>query len=146
MAFLYLSECTDARLWCVYLIENVQKEILEAILDTLPVEFSFIDENDAVCMFNKNGDRIFPRPRSVIGRKVQDCHPKKSLHKVQQILDEMKAGTRDVAEFWIDHRGMKVYIRYFAVRDKDEKYLGCLEVSQDITDIQRIKGEKRLLT
>ena len=128
------------------MIENVEREILEAILDTLPVEFSFIDETDTVRIFNKNGDRIFPRPRSVIGKRVQDCHPKKSLHKVQQILDEMKSGTRDVAKFWIDHGGMKVYIRYFAVRDKDGGYLGCLEVSQDITDIQKIKGEKRLLT
>jgi PAS domain S-box-containing protein len=128
------------------MIENVSKETLEAILDALPVEFSFIDEDDAVRIFNKDGDRIFPRPRSVIGRRVQDCHPPKSLHKVQQIIDEMKAGTRDVAEFWIDHRGRKVLIRYFAVQNKDGKYLGCLEASQDITDLQKIKGEKRLLT
>lgn len=128
------------------MIENVDKETLEVILDTLPVEFSFVDENDVVRLFNKDGDRIFPRPRSVIGRRVQDCHPEKSLHKVQQILDEMKAGTRDVAEFWIDVKGMKVHIRYFAVRDKDAKYLGCLEVSQDITGLQKITGEKRLLT
>jgi len=74
------------------MIENVKKEVLEALLDSLPVEFSFIDGNDEVRLFNKDGDRIFPRPRSVIGRRVQDCHPKKSLHKVQQILDEMKAG------------------------------------------------------
>ena len=128
------------------MIENVEKEVLEALLDALPVEFSFIDGNDEVRIFNKDGDRIFPRPRSVIGRRVQDCHPRKSLHKVQHILDEMKAGTRDSAEFWIDHRGMKIHIRYFAVRDKTGKYMGCLEVSQDITDIQKIKGEKRLLT
>jgi PAS domain S-box-containing protein len=128
------------------MIENVSKETLEKILNTLPVEFSFVDEDDAVRIFNKNGDRIFPRPRSVIGRKVQDCHPGKSLHKVQQIIDEMKAGERDVAEFWIDHAGMKVYIRYFAVRGGDGGYLGCLEVSQDITSLQKIEGEKRLLT
>lgn len=128
------------------MIENVDKETLEAILDALPVEFSFIDADDAVRVFNKDGDRIFPRPRSVIGRKVQDCHPRKSLHKVQQILDEMKVGTRDVAEFWIDHRGMKVHIRYFAVRDGDGVYMGCLEVSQDITELQKIEGEKRLLS
>ena len=128
------------------MIENVSKETLETILDTLPVEFSFIDDTDTVRIFNKNGDRIFPRPRSVIGRRVQDCHPSKSLHKVQQIIDEMKAGNRDVAEFWIDHKGIKVFIRYFAVRSKDGKYLGCLEVSQEITQIQKIKGEKRLLT
>jgi len=128
------------------MIENLSKETLETILDTLPMEFSFIDETDTVRIFNKNGDRIFPRPRSVIGRKVQDCHPNKSLHKVQQIIKEMKAGTRDVAEFWIDHKEMKVHIRYFAVRGKDGKYLGCLEASQDISGIQKIKGEKRLLT
>ncbi len=128
------------------MIENVSKETLEILLDTLPVEFSFVDDTDTVRIFNKNGDRIFPRPRSVIGRRVQDCHPGKSLHKVQQIINEMKAGSRDVAEFWIDHKGMKVFIRYFAVRGKDGKYLGCLEVSQDITGIQKIEGEKRLLS
>jgi len=127
------------------MIENLSKETLEAVLNSLPIEISFVDEDDVVRYFNKDGDRIFPRPRSVIGRKVQDCHPRKSVDKVQQILEEMKAGTRDVAEFWIDLGGRKVYIRYFAVRDADANYLGCLEVSQDITDIQKIKGEKRLL-
>ena len=128
------------------MIENITKKTLEAILDTLPIEFSFIDHNDTVRIFNKNGDRIFPRPRTVIGRKVQDCHPPKSLHKVQQIIQEMKTGTRDTAEFWIDHRDRKIHIRYLAVRDKQDRYLGCLEASQDITDIQKITGERRLLT
>lgn len=127
------------------MIENLSKETLEAMLNTLPVEISFVDEDDVVRYFNKDGDRIFPRPRSVVGMRVQNCHPRKSVHKVQQILDEMKAGTRDSAAFWIDLKGMKVYIRYFAVRDSDGKYLGCLEASQDITEIQKIKGEKRLL-
>ena len=124
---------------------NIGKEVLDAVLNALPVEISFVDENDTVRYFNKNGDRIFPRPPAVIGRKVQDCHPKKSLHKVNQILDDFKNNKRSSAEFWIDLKNRKVYIRYFAVRDKNGKYLGCLEVSQDITDIQKIKGEKRLL-
>ncbi|MCW3989800.1 MAG: PAS domain-containing protein [Candidatus Bathyarchaeota archaeon] len=128
------------------MFDNVSKETLEIILHTLPVEFSFVDDTDTVRIFNKNGDRIFPRPRSVIGKRVQDCHPSKSLHKVQQIIDEMKTGARDAADFWINYKGMKVSIRYLAVRDKDGKYLGCLEVSQDITDLQKIDGEKRLLT
>jgi len=128
---------------CV-MIENLSKETLEAVLDTLPVEISFVDEDDVVRYFNKDGDRIFPRPRSVIGMKVQNCHPRRSVDKVQKILDEMKAETRDSAEFWIDLKGMKVYIRYFAVRD-DGKYLGCLEVRQDTAEIQKITGEKRLL-
>lgn len=124
---------------------ELNKEILGAVLNTLPVEISFVDENDTVRYFNKDGNRIFPRPPSVIGRKVQDCHPKKSLHKVNQILDDFKNNRKNVAEFWIDLNNRKIYIRYFAVRDKNGNYLGCLEVTQDITKIQTIKGEKRLL-
>jgi len=119
--------------------------VLGRVLDALPFEFSYVDADDRVRLFNKNGDRIFPRPPGVIGRRVQDCHPSKSVHRVQQILDEMKAGERDSAEFWIDLNDRKIHIRYFAVRESGE-YMGCLEVSQDITEIQRIKGEKRLLT
>jgi len=124
---------------------EVTEEVLGRVLDALPFEFSYVDEDDRVRLFNKNGDRIFPRPPGVIGRRVQDCHPSKSVHKVQQILDEMKAGQRDTAEFWIDLKDRKIHIRYFAVRENGG-YRGCLEVSQDITDLQRIKGEKRLLT
>jgi len=111
----------------------------------MPIEISFIDENDVVRYFNKNGDRIFPRPRSGIGRKVQNCHPKKSVHIVNKLLGEMKTGERDSAQFWINLKGRKIYIRYFAVRDRDGNYLGCLEATQDITDIKKIEGERRLL-
>jgi len=127
------------------MIENLSQDVFETILNTLPVEISFVDENDVVRYFNKNGDRIFPRPRSVIGRRVHDCHPKKSVHIVDRLLNEMKDKKRDVAEFWIDLKGRIIYIRYFAVRDGDGEYLGCLEVSQDITEIKNIEGEKRLL-
>ena len=108
---------------------EVSEEILGRVLDSLPFEFSFVDADDRVRLFNKNGDRIFPRPPGVIGRRVQDCHPSKSVHKVQQILDEMKAGKRDSAEFWIDFKDRKIHIRYFAVRENGE-YMGCLEVSR----------------
>jgi PAS domain S-box-containing protein len=127
------------------MLENIDVDVLEVILNTLPVEVSFINANDEVVYFNKNGDRIFPRPRSIIGRKVQQCHPQTSLHKVIEILDAFKRGTREVAEFWITLKGRQIYIRYFPVKDKDGNYLGTLEVSQDITDIKKIEGEKRLL-
>jgi PAS domain S-box-containing protein len=127
------------------MIENLKPEVIEAMLNAMPIEISFVDENDEVRYFNKNGDRIFPRPRSIVGRKVQQCHPPKSVHKVLQILEAFKKGERDVAEFWINLKGRQLYIRYFAVRDKDGKYLGTLEASQDITDIKKIEGEKRLL-
>jgi PAS domain S-box-containing protein len=127
------------------MIENLKPEIIEVVLDSMPIEISFVDENDEVKYFNKNGDRIFPRPRSIVGKKVQQCHPQKSVHKVLQILEAFKNGKKDAAEFWINLKGRQIYIRYFAVRDKDGNYLGTLEVSQDITDIKKIEGEKRLL-
>lgn len=124
---------------------ELNKEILGAVLNTLPVEITFVDKDDTVRYFNKDGNRIFPRAPAVLGKKVQDCHPKKSLHKVNQILDDFKNNRRDFAEFWIDLGNRKIYIRYFAVKDRNGNYLGCLEVTQDITEIQTIKGEKRLL-
>lgn len=127
------------------MIENLQPEIIEAMLDALPVEISFVDENDEVRYFNKNGDRIFPRPRGIIGRKVEQCHPQKSVHIVKKILADFRDKKRKSAEFWIDLRGRKVYIRYFPVWDKAGTYRGCIEVTQDITDVQKITGEKRLL-
>ena len=124
---------------------KVSEDTLAILLDALPFEFSFVDSDDRVQLFNKNGDRIFPRSESVIGLKVQNCHPHKSVDKVEKILEEMKAGEREHADFWINLKDKKVQIRYFAVRDPEGKYLGCLEVSQDITEIQKIEGEKRLL-
>ena len=127
------------------MLEAFSTETLEAILDTLPVEVSFVDETDTVRYYSKGDKRIFKRTPAVIGRKVQNCHPKQSLHKGEQVMSDLKSGKRDVAEFWIDLHGRKIYIRYFAVRDKAGKFLGTLEVTQDITDIQKITGEKRLL-
>lgn len=124
---------------------SLSREELEALLDSLPVDITFVDKEDTVRYFNRFEDRIFKRPKAVIGRKVQLCHPKKSLHKVEQILSDFKNKKRDVAEFWINLNGRLIYIRYFAVRDRNGDYLGCLEVTQDITDIKRIEGEKRLL-
>lgn len=124
---------------------KVSEDTLAILLDALPFEFSFVDSDDKVQLFNKNGDRIFPRSKSVIGLKVQNCHPHKSVDKVEKILEEMKAGEREHADFWINLKDKKIQIRYFAVRDPEGKYIGCLEVSQDITEIQKLEGEKRLL-
>ena len=127
------------------MIENLSKEQLKGILETIPIEISFVDENDLVKFWNKHETRIFKRPLSVIGKSVQNCHPKRSLDKVNQILSDFKSGKRDSAEFWINLGDKKVYIRYFAVRNKNGKYLGTLEATQDITEIKKIEGEKRLL-
>lgn len=121
------------------------KDEIDTILNTLPIDITFVSKEDQVKYFNKFGKRIFARPKSTIGRKVQQCHPKKSVHKVNEILQAFKTGKRDVAEFWINLQDRLIHIRYFAVRNKNEDYLGVLEVSQDITDIKKIKGEKRLL-
>ena len=121
------------------------REEIEAILNTLPVDITFVDAEDTVRYFNKAEGRIFVRTKSVIGRKVQMCHPQKSVHIVNKILDSFRSGKKDVAEFWIQMGERLVHIRYFAVRDKDGRYLGTLEVTQDLTDIKKIEGEKRLL-
>ncbi|NIN66643.1 MAG: DUF438 domain-containing protein [Anaerolineae bacterium] len=121
-------------------------EQVEAVFNALPVDITFVDHDDRVRYFNQSEERIFPRTRAVIGRNVQQCHPEKSVHVVNQILDDFKSGSRDAAEFWIDLKGRLVHIRYYPVRNATGDYLGCLEVTQDITDIKRIEGEKRLLS
>jgi DUF438 domain-containing protein len=118
---------------------------LEAMLNVLPVDVSFVDASGKVAYFNQTPKRIFPRSVSVIGRSVQNCHPPQSVHKVTAILEAFRKGERDRAEFWINLNGRFVSIRYFAVRDKERNYLGCLEVSQDLTDLRALEGERRLL-
>jgi PAS domain S-box-containing protein len=124
---------------------NLTKEEIEAILNTLPIDITFVDKDDTVKFFNKAEKRIFVRTKAILGRKVQLCHPQKSIHIVNRILEAFKKGEKDVAEFWINKDGHLIYIRYFAVRDKNGKYLGTIEVTQDITDLKKIEGEKRLL-
>jgi len=118
---------------------------IEAIFDNLPVDITFIDNEDTVRYFNQAPGRIFVRSEAIIGRKVQNCHPQKSVHVVNRILDDFKSGKRDEASFWIDLPGKTAYIRYFPVKDKDGSYLGTIEVSQDIKPIRELNGEKRLL-
>jgi DUF438 domain-containing protein len=118
---------------------------INAMLKHLPLDVSFVNTEDEVMYYSDTKERFFPRSPAVIGRKVQHCHPPKSVHVVQQIVDAFRSGKKDSADFWINLRGRTVYIRYFAVRDDAGAYLGTLEVSQDITEIQRLKGERRLL-
>ena len=127
------------------MLEKFSAETLEAIFDALPLDVTFVDETDTVRYYSKGDGRIFKRTPGVIGRKVQNCHPHYSLSKVNEVIRDLKSGKRNIAEFWIDFNGRKIYIRYFAVRDKAGKYLGILEVTQDITDIKKIEGVKRLL-
>ena len=124
---------------------TLSKDELEAILNTLPADLTFVDKEDTVRYFSKSEKRIFVRTKAIIGRKVQQCHPQKSIHIVNKILDSFKSGKKDVAEFWIQKDNRLVHIRYFPVRNKDGKYLGTIEVTQDITDLKKIEGEKRLL-
>jgi len=122
------------------------REVLAAILNTLPVELSFIDHEDRVRYFShEHGAKIFGRTRGAIGTAVQNCHPPKSLHLVERILADFKAGRRDEAEFWIDMNSRKIHIRYWPVRGDDGRYLGTLEGVQDVTGIRQLDGQRRLL-
>jgi len=133
------------------MIGKLPEDILQAVLETIPLEFSVIDGNEKVLAWNKHSLRIFKRPEAVVGRNVRDCHPKKSLVKVEQILKEMKAGKREKARFYIDlpvgpnQEKQKVLIEYYALRNAQGTYLGCLEASQNIGELQKLSGEKRLL-
>ncbi len=120
-------------------------EEISSILNTLPVDITFVDKDDKVKYYSNNENRIFIRTKAVIGRKVQQCHPQKSIHIVERILEEFKKGERKVAEFWINLNERLIHIRYFPVYSRENQYLGCIEVTQDVTDIQKLKGEKRLL-
>ncbi|RJO63062.1 MAG: DUF438 domain-containing protein, partial [Myxococcales bacterium] len=111
----------------------------------LPLDLSFVDENDEVRYYSGGEERIFPRSPAVIGRKVQNCHPPKSLDMVNRILDAFRKGEREVAEFWIPFHGRFVHIRYIALRDAKGAYRGTLEITQDVTAIRELQGERKLL-
>ena len=126
---------------------GVERDVMAAILNTLPVELSFVDKDDKVRYFShENGAKIFPRTRGVIGTAVQNCHPEKSVHLVNRILADFKAGKRSMAEFWIEMGGRFIHIRYFPVRGPQGDYLGTLEVVQDAAGIRALTGERRLLS
>ncbi len=118
---------------------------IDLMLTHLPVDITFVDEFDRVRYFTKGRERIFDRSPSIIGREVVKCHPPQSVDKVVQILDDFRSGKRDVAEFWIQMGGQFIHIRYFALHDSEGAYKGCIEVSQNVTHIRALAGEKRLL-
>ncbi|NNL41484.1 MAG: DUF438 domain-containing protein [Desulfobacterales bacterium] len=124
---------------------NMTLEQINLVLTHLPVDLTFVDENDRVAYYSEGPERIFPRSPAIIGREVRNCHPPKSVHQVNKILDAFKSGSRDTAEFWIELGGKFIYIRYFAVRDTNGYYRGTLEVSQDLTKIRKLEGQQRLL-
>lgn len=101
---------------------------INLLFQIMPFDLTFVDENDRVAFYNRGEERVFPRSAGVIGREVRFCHPPKSVDTVLRILDEFKAGRKDLAEFWINFRGKVVHIRYFAVRDADKRYRGVIEV------------------
>lgn len=124
---------------------ELSPEQIDLLLTHLPMDITFVNEKDEVAYYSATRERIFPRSPGVIGRKVQKCHPPKSVHVVERILEEFKAGRREAAEFWIRMAGKLILIRYYPVRDRGGRYRGTLEVTQDVTGIRELEGERRLL-
>jgi DUF438 domain-containing protein len=120
-------------------------EQINLLLKFMPVDITYVDENDIVIFYNRGENRVFPRSAGIIGREVKFCHPPKSVDQVLTILREFKAGRRDEAEFWITFKGKFIHIRYFAIRDDEGVYKGVIEVSQDVTHIRALEGQQRLL-
>ena len=121
-------------------------EQVNLIYKHLPIDISFVDENELVCFYSDTDHRIFPRSKNVIGREVMNCHPRKSAHIVREVIDKLRSGEQDKAEFWINKPGLFIYIIYVAVRDKDGKFRGVLEMMQDCTHIRALEGSQTLLT
>ena len=124
---------------------KVNVEQIKLIFNHLPVDITFVDENNKVCYFSTPPKRIFPRTTAIIGREVSNCHPPESVHVVEQIVESFRSGEKDQADFWIKMRGEYILIQYFAVRDENGNYKGVIEVSQEISGIKALEGEKRLL-
>ena len=120
-------------------------EQIDLMLRALPVDITFVDENDKVAYYSDTKDRIFRRSPAIIGKEVQNCHPQKSVHIVNQIVQAFKDKTKDVAEFWIQKEGLFVHIHYFPVYDAEGKYRGVIEVSQELSKQRALEGERRLL-
>ncbi|MCK3683129.1 PAS domain-containing protein [Maribellus sp. YY47] len=120
-------------------------EQISLIFNHLPVDITYVDENNKVQYFSTPPKRIFPRTTAIIGREVKNCHPPESVHVVERIVESFRSGEKDQASFWIKMKGEFILIRYFAVRDQAGQYKGVIEVSQEISDIQSLEGEKRLL-
>ncbi len=124
---------------------NLSVEQIKMLFNHLPVDITFVDEFDKVQYFSTPKKRIFPRTKAIIGRDVHNCHPKESVHVVEKIVEAFKAGKKDSASFWITMKGERLLIQYFAIRDEKGNYKGVVEVSQEISEIQRLTGENRLL-
>lgn len=121
-------------------------EQINLIYQHLPVDISFVDENELVRFYSDTNHRIFPRSKNVIGREVMNCHPRKSVHIVREVIDKLRSGEQDKAEFWINKPNLFIYITYIAVRDKEGKFRGVLEMMQDCTHIRALEGSQTLLT
>lgn len=133
----------------MFMFDRMDEKLVRSVMEAIPAEITVIDANDEVVAWNRHENRLFHRPMTSMGLNFRKCHPAHSLAKVEQIVAEMKAGTRQKARFWIrakvgDERHL-VLIEFFALHDESGKYLGCLEVTQDIEEQQHLKGERRLL-
>ena len=121
-------------------------EQINLIYQHMPVDLSYVDENELVCFYTDTKHRVFPRSKNVIGREVKNCHPKASVHIVEEIIKKFRSGEQDKAEFWINKPDLFIYIIYYAVRDENGKFRGVLEMMQDCTHIRSLQGSQTLLT
>jgi len=136
----------------MFLFDRMDVKLVQSLLETIPMELTVIDANDEVIAWNKHDTRLFHRPTSSMGINFRECHPKESLDKVERIVAEMKAGTRQKASFWIhlqvpydQTKKHLILIEFFALRDPSGKYIGCVECTQDVEEIRGLSGERRLL-
>lgn len=133
------------------LFDQMNERLVQAMIEALPIEITVIDSNDEVIGWNKHDNRLFRRPHTSMGLNFRECHPKESLSKVEQIVSDMRQGKREKARFWIDlqtkndAKKHKILIEFYALRDHDGSYLGCMECTQDVEEIRHLEGQRRIL-
>ena len=121
-------------------------EQINLVYKHMPVDFSYVDENEIVRFYTDTDHRVFPRSKNVIGRDVKNCHPRTSVHLVEEIIDKFRRGEQDEVDFWINKPGLFIYIYYVAVRDEEGRFRGILEMMQDCTRIRSLEGSRTLLS
>lgn len=119
---------------------------LEAMLNTLPGDITYVNAEGRVQYFSEGKHRVFPRTRTIIGRLVEDCHPPKSLDRVLAVVESFKSGEKDQEHFWIQKDGLFILIRYFAVRDAAGTYLGVVEITEEISELRKLEGSRTLIS
>jgi uncharacterized protein len=125
------------------MIEKLSLKQVEAILDALPMEFIFVDDEDRLVYANKGVKRSRPTREDIVGKKIHGCHKPESLPMLKEFITNLKTGKKDEENFWMIKPDRKILNRFLAVRDKSGKYLGTIEYLLDFKAVEELAEAKK---